>query len=51
MGFACLCDRVTVGNNKDVVDGMISLVGISLPRRRSYGFVTQSLIQGRVTNP
>ena len=34
MGFACLSDQVTVGNKKDVVDGMISLVRMFRDRSR-----------------
>ena len=33
-GFACLSDQVTVGNKKDVVDGMISLVRMFRDRSR-----------------
>ena len=33
-GFACLSDQVTVGNKKDVVDRMISLVRMFRDRSR-----------------
>ena len=33
-GFACLSNQVTVGNKKDVVDGMISFVRMFRDRSR-----------------